>query len=432
MAGQQVQMVPGTGPEPKMKVYYEGTDTILNGYLLCSNTDYTADAKTLGMLSVAAIAAATPARERYTRVEKPKIGNVHRFVGAVVGLGEAGRKGPCELDVAWPANAMADLYTDASCTIDTTVLFLQVGSYLAGASGVRRIGLAANTIDRSSTSGLVLAWLEPPDQLVAGTGGQEINSSTTFTAAIWDYFPVAEMRRNPNLGTFIEYDPTFKIDSQIPERAEYTGSHNSVAETHVAATTMAAIERNLVLSQDASAADNDGVSVQFPGPVVISGGKPWAFEVDFDVATVTDTDINTFIGLHEAATLANGIPFQDGAAYATASDLIGFDIKASDGNSLDVIYKAGGDTVVAHQAGAGVPTAAAAITVAMHYNGTTIQPYVDGTAKTVISEDDIADITTDTFPAGVTAYLTAAVKADSGVADGDDLSIRAFRVIQMA
>jgi len=416
---QQTQMLPGPGPEPKITVMYEGSDTLLNGYALCSNSDYGT--------------AANEVRERMTRAEKPAAGNIHRFLGVVVGLGSGGKPGPCQVQLARPAGCLSQVYTSANCTIDSTWLYLQLDSYILGVCGPVRVAQAAQTVNRSSTNGLCLARLMDTD--IPRPADQEANTSTTFTGAIWDNFPIADLRRNPHLGTWLEYDPTFRPEQQIPERAEYTGAHNSVTETHVAATTLAAIERNLVISEDASAADNDACAVQFPGPVTISGGKPWAFEVDFDVTTVTDDDMETFIGLMEASTLADEMPYSDGGAYAAAVDLIGFELKGvatGGGAGLDSIYKAGADTVVTHQADVGTLVANTAVTAGMYYNGTTIAVYVNGTAKTVIAAADIADVTTDTFPAAVVGYLTAAIKGDSGVADGDDLNIRAFRVAQLA
>jgi len=408
--------VPNQEKLHKKVVFYEGTDTLYEGYNLCYNSDYGSSDAAVNI-------------GRAARLEKPSSTNVHAYAGVVAPESD-GVVGPNKITIIEPTGSQCSIHTDANCTIDATELFLKPDSYAAGDTGSARIGLAAQTLDRSSTAGIVQARLAAPSAPRATD--QECNSSTTFTGAIWDNFPLAELRKYPHLGTFLEYDPVFRPEQQIPERAEYTGGHNSVTDTHVASTTLAAIEHNLVLSQDSSATDNDAVAVQFPGPVTISGGKEWAFEVDYDLTTVTDADMESFVGLLEASTLGNAIPYQDAGAYATASDLIGFEIKVDDGNGLDVVYKAGADTVVTHQASAGAPVANTAITVGMYYNGTTIQPYINGTATTVISAADIADVTTDTFPAAIVAYLTMALKGDSGVQDGDDMNIRAFRVAQLA
>jgi len=423
---QQVQMVPGAGPEPKMKVYYEGTDTLKNGYCLCSNTDYTASALTIGPLPVAAITAASACRERWTRAEKPKIGNIHRFLGVVVGLGEAGRAGPGMFDVARPCGAMSDIWTGASCTIDSTVLYLVAGSYAASNTGNVRIGLAAQTVDRSTTNGAVLGYLEAPGTVIPATGGQAVNGSDTFTAAIWDNFPLDELRANPSRGVLLEYDPKFN-PMPVSPYAVYTGAHMTVALT---ANTALGTAAALVLTAGASVADNDAVAVQFPGPIDVSGGKPWAFEVLIACGTVTDTDVEWLVGLLEASTLANATPFANGGALAAAADIVCFDVKADDGNSIDVSYQKGGETPVLHDDDVGVPTAATDIKLGMYYNGTTITPYVNGTATTAITAADIASLT-DVFPAALTGYFTAALKGDSGVAAGDNLSLRAFRVAQI-
>jgi hypothetical protein len=323
---------------------------------------------------------------------------------------------------------MADIYTDAACTIDTTVLFLVAGSYAASNTGNVRIGLAAQTIDRSTTNGLCLTWMEPPSTVIPATGGQEVNGSDTFTAAIWDNFPLDELRRNPSLGTFIEYDPEFN-PRPCPNYAAFTSAHQTVAVTASAALATAAA---LVLTNGGSIADNEGMTIQFPGPIDLAGGKPWAFEVLLRTATVTNTDVELLVGLMKADTLTSIIPFADGGLLAATADIVCFDIKTDDGNSIDVSYQKTGQTAVLHDANVGVPVAATNILLGMHFDGTDINVYVNktDTADPILAAD-IASAT-DYFPSTITAYLTAAVKADSGVQAADNLSLQAFRLAQLS
>lgn len=406
--------------QPIKKVYYEGSDNLRAGYGLCYNADSNS------LQGAADTTAAVANIERMVRVEKPTVANAKHFAG-VVSAGDDGKTGPCWITIHPPtANGFGvNLWTTANCTVASTQLFLVGGSYAFSTSGNRLVAEALQTVDRSTTAGTVLAVLKAP--VLSGTV-REPGASTTFTSAIWQNFPVAAMRMDPTLGTFGEFDPATNPTAVLPPYAAYTGAHNTVARAK--GTTLAETDQ-LVLSQDASTADNDAVAVQLPGPIVVSGGKPWAVEVEYDLTTVTNADMESLVGLAAVSTLANAMPFADGGALADVDALI-FDVKADDGNSVDVSYRANGETAVVHDADVKAPTANTAFSVGLYYDGTDINVYVDGVdTEDPILAADIASIT-DIFPAGVTMYPTFAGKADSGVADGDDLNIRAFRYAQLA
>ena len=398
----------------RKRVYYTGADQLTMGYVLC----FDADLGTAGDFE----------RTRAMHVEKPTAANAKNFAG-VVAPESSGKTGPAYIDLFVPIarGQKVNIFTDASVTVDVTNLYVQPGSYAAGAAGVVYIGRAMQTVDRSTTNGTAQTLLTGPS--IDAEAAQSVGASTTFTAAIWQNFPVDAMRANPALGTFVEFEP-FKSAAGTPPFSKFAGTNNSVT-ADVKAASLAETDQ-IVLSHDTSTADNDAVSLQMPGPIVLTGGKPWALEISFDLTTVTDADMETFIGLAGLSTLSNVIPYQDGGAFTAALDLLGINVVVGDGNAMDVSYQATGETTVVHDVGALVPVANTAIRVGFYYNGTTIAIYADGTSTgDPILAADISDLT-DVFPAGITTYLTVAGKGDSGVADGDDINIRAIRMAQLA
>lgn len=407
MSGQGQVVYAGTEKVAKKKVWYEGSDTLQGGHALCYNSDYGT--------------AADADADRAWRAEKPAAGNMHRFAGVVTEK-SAGQTGPglIELYVPVRRGQAVPLFTNASCTLDTTDLYLVPGSYILQTSGAVRVAKAAQTVDRSSTNGTVLAVMYGPDAPRADD--QEIGSTAHFTDAIWQNFPLADLRKHPHLGTLVEYDPAHN-PTPLPPYANFADT-NAPLETTARTTVAEGLQ--LVLAQ-AAAAENNACEVQIPGKIDIDG-KPWAFEIEYDVAVVGDDDISTFVGLWEADTL-DGDLMADASQALADVNFLGFQIKQDDGNAIDTVYRKDGQAQNDHQEGAGVPTANTAIRVAMYYNGTTIAVYVDGTAKTAIAA---ADIAAADFPSDVDMYLTFISKGGASCADGDDTSIRAFRAAQLA
>ncbi len=387
------------------KVRYEGTDTLRGGQCLCYNADY-------------GTATASDGSRAY-KAEKPAAANVDNFAGVVTEKYD-GKTGPCAVEIYVPTarGQKVGIWTDASVTLDTTNLFLQVGSYAAGASGAVRIGKAMQTVDRSSTAGTCQGRLD----FVAAQGAddQEVAASAAFTDAIWRNFPLTALRSGQLKGTFVEYEPGTN-PAPAPTFAEFDSAAAGITLTK--GVTVATSEQ-LQLVLDST--ENDGIAMQVPGKIDLDG-KPWAIEVVLDLVSVADTHQNALVSLSEALTLTAVVPI---TATGTLSDHnhLGFQQAEGDGNAVDVVYKADGESAVTHQAGVKVPTANVNFTVAFHYNGTTIQPYVDGVAKTVISAADIADLT-DVFPTG-DVYLTIGSVAAASASASDGVNVHAFRVAQ--
>lgn len=137
----------------KKRVYYEGTDTLLEGYLLCYNYDTTTDR------DGDTIAEGSQCNGRYLKVEKPSTNNANFFAG-VVAAESANKVGPCEITIIEPTSVIIPVYTDVNCTNGTTYLYAANATYIAQATGAVVIGLANETINRSGTNGLTLCRIK--------------------------------------------------------------------------------------------------------------------------------------------------------------------------------------------------------------------------------------------------------------------------------
>ena len=135
-------------------VYYTGSDTLKPGYALC----YDRDTITAENAAGTALVATASSYGRHSWVEKPASGNLHNFAG-IVGPGQQMMAGPCWVEIIQPLPGLViDVFSDISCTANTTWLTIQPASYYIGGAGEGLIiGIALQTVDRSSTNGLVQA-----------------------------------------------------------------------------------------------------------------------------------------------------------------------------------------------------------------------------------------------------------------------------------
>ena len=154
------------------EVWYSGTDELKTGYALCYNydsvTDYMQKTSTQGNFSRTATAFAEGSQDfnaRFLEVEKPSGANLHCFAG-VVDAESAGVTGPAMIKINVPVNGVVPVYTDLSTTNSRTVFAVQSASYAlttpvygGSTTSFRVVGVAAETIDRSSTNGLCWARL---------------------------------------------------------------------------------------------------------------------------------------------------------------------------------------------------------------------------------------------------------------------------------
>jgi hypothetical protein len=152
------------------RLYYEGTDSLLPGYLLCYNND-TTDNVSGWSKSSSAIGSTTAEgyqnEGKYLRVEKPSTANLLFFAGVVAN----GITGPGWVDVYEPNGAQMPVYTAANCTLGSTVLGLKNNSYLACRDYTVPCIVANETVDRSNTNGLVLSLVSSPLASVSAING---------------------------------------------------------------------------------------------------------------------------------------------------------------------------------------------------------------------------------------------------------------------
>ena len=142
----QATVIGGSEKLSKKKVFYEGTDMLHTGYALCYNRDY-------GTASASDI-------NRACRVEKPATANLLWFAGVVV-EGYDGVTGPCVVEITVPSFGLVEAFCEENCTLGTTVLATKDGTYALAETAASDCAMAFQTVDRSSTNGLVLVQLEP-------------------------------------------------------------------------------------------------------------------------------------------------------------------------------------------------------------------------------------------------------------------------------
>lgn len=133
-------------PQERQWVHFAGSDLLKPGYPLCY--DFSAGT------------AADVEADRLYEVVKPNTADNMRFAG-IVAPGRGDIQGPCDLQIIPPGNP-ALVWTDLSCTSDTTFLTFAVGAYKMSTFGLpgRGSAVALQTVDRSGTNGLVLAYLQ--------------------------------------------------------------------------------------------------------------------------------------------------------------------------------------------------------------------------------------------------------------------------------
>jgi hypothetical protein len=141
-----------TNKVEKKRVYYEGTDTLHKGYLLCYNWDTTTD------MDGTAVAAGGDCNGKYLRVEKPSTANAMCFAGVVAPESD-GVIGPGMVTVVEPNGAIVQVYSDADCDPILAALWIQGNSYLAGSSGVVQLGKPLEAVDRSIANGQITVQL---------------------------------------------------------------------------------------------------------------------------------------------------------------------------------------------------------------------------------------------------------------------------------
>lgn len=166
-------VVADTIAETKKVVFRPSTssDTVRVGDLVCYNSDLAADYKerttnpitgqfNAGNETTYAEGAQTY-NARFLVVEKPATSNLCAFAGIVKDLGPLAGADGDEIEIYVPKEgAVVPVYADVNCIVDSTILCVSNNAYTAESIG-RAIGVAAETVDRSSTNGLVWMRMHP-------------------------------------------------------------------------------------------------------------------------------------------------------------------------------------------------------------------------------------------------------------------------------
>ena len=354
------------------RVYFTGTDTLQAGYALC----YDRDSGT----------ASADEEDRHTDVEKPTAANLWDFAG-IVSPSDGGKTGPCWLSIMQPNGGVLHPHCDQNCTLGATRLTVKAASFALGGegSGGPIVGMAIQTVNRSATNGIVEAVLYPL------TRPREANHYSEFsrtavqlpTAAIWNNFPLEDMRRNPFLGSLWETDFTRPVAPGLHtgQTALNSGDVFGDGATEMIKTYAGALGIGTCVMTAGTA--NKEIAWRPTCPIVASGaagavGKPWAFEVRTALGTITDGDYaGMFIGICESDYLLAGDELVDTTGAIIDKGLVGFNVLAGDGDAILRSYKNGGQAVQV-TAAVKVPVAATYTTLGMYYDGVTIATYVDG------------------------------------------------------
>lgn len=418
MPDSQVQF--NTEKQPIKKVYYTGSDTLQAGYVLC----YDADSNE--QQGDSDVTAASANIQRVTRVEKPTAANLKYFAG-VVAEKSGGITGPGQITIVQPTagGIGVKVWTTASTVVDSTQLYLTAGSYALTTGGSLLVARALQTIDRSSTAGTVLAFLKTS----AADTGMSARSRTTVqlpTAAIWNHFPLEELRANPMSGALLETDFT----NQVPGftsfvDATYAASAAGKTPTEGVYPGVTALGELVFFTTT----DNQAAEVQFPCPIDIdTAGAKWAFEARLKAVNITTEKGSFEIGLSSGQNLVGDLQADAGAAPTVGTNYVLFNSDAAATSALDVRYLLSGQTADEHDAAVKTMVADTYFTVGLYYDGTDIQVYIDGvnTADPILSTD-MAD---GNFPTGTFLVPTIGVKG----AHADDYSVTVdwIRVAQIA
>ena len=205
-------------------------DTVRVGDLVCYNSDLAADwrERTTNPITgdfgsggeTTYAEGAQTYNARFLVVEKPADANLEHFAGVVVALGPQGGRDGDELDIVpLIQGAIVPVYTDVNCTINTTVLGVADGSYVAelntGDDDPLAIGVAIETIDRSNTNGLV--WMRM-------FGAPGIGRNSMFIAP-------SNSRSGRSYGVYISGDDFFKGTAGAQEYLVHIQGDKSVAAT---------------------------------------------------------------------------------------------------------------------------------------------------------------------------------------------------------
>lgn len=393
----------GSADQVELKeVLYTGSDALQRGYLVCYDRDNSTATNAAGT----ALAATAESFARVFYVEKPAAGNVQWFAG-VVAQAYPAQTGGQHILIEVPTGKVTQVYTSASCTINTTLLSVTPGSYAAGAGTGPVIGMALQTVDRSSTNGVVQAKLDG----VRGFGTDYgTDAGTSPSQTIWSNFPsFADIIANPSLG--------IAFDSRLGSAVVPYSDTNALIQTGTdGETTLFTTASN----------DECGLLGATGGFNIATSGTKVAFEARVKVSSILLAN-GTAFGFSGAPLGKADVLLDAGAIPSTSFGFVGFSIPDADPDGIDVAYQDVGSSLNIHDANAVVPVANTYVKLGLYFNGTDCTTYLNG----VTIGDPIlaADIAATDFPG--TLGLRPCVWAKGGDSGDFTCTVDWFRAIQL-
>lgn len=234
-----------------------------------------------------------------------------------------------------------------------------------------------------------------------------IDTTNRWSPSIWDDCPVIELKENPGRGVYLQYDfqkapvlvtPTITTEAYYADGLKAFGSSGgTVLPGNILG------GGGLVLTETD---DNEAASIatiNLPFKISTTSGKLW-FEARLKTNTVTDTRHGFVVGLWAQQTLTAIVPIVAAGTLAD-NNFVGFHRLEGDGDQIDVVYKADGQTQVTLDADAisttaGVHTAAGALVADTYIKlGFTFDP-ADNKVRFYINGVKLPDTYTVTTTAG--------------------------------
>jgi len=372
----------------KKRVLYEGTSTIYEGMPLCYNYDTTDNIDGYDNTDGAGTTTDEGHQNegKYNRVEDPSDDNIEFFAGVVAGTDKHGvtGDGATWLDIYAPNDAIVPVRTDANCTVGTTKLYLEGADLELGSIGAevgnasKLVAIAMETVDRSSTAGVVLARLFMPNPIehydISSASGRGPSED------LWQDCPWQEIKNDLGHGFYYETDFMGPLDPTDACGWEVTQATSGALDSVIG------VGGELHATAGAATADQ-GVNAQLLNCCVKpAAGKTIWFETR---AQFSNLDPNQyFVGIASTdTTLIAG-----GELDETNPSSIGFfqDVNSDADNIGCITQKAGSNETTENVAEISEATW---VKLGFRVNGvSSVQFYVDGElVETSSDTDDIAD-----------------------------------------
>ena len=227
-----------------------------------------------------------------------------------------------------------------------------------------------------------------------------VNSGRGPSFSIWGDCPLLDIDTDPNIG-YGFFDDFMSIPKTAPTTEGNFGQYRAFTSTGGAIVDGGSLGGSVKISSDG---DDEGASIAtniFPFNLVTAGGKMW-FETRIKVSSIADTISDVFVGLVDSTALTATVPITATTPVMADINFIGFQRLGTDGDKLDIKYKADGQTVQTLLADAVTlvadtyikvgwkfdPDAATANRIKFYYDGTLITTYGTGANMDAVTFPD--------------------------------------------